>query len=158
MSLTMTDIPGRLAEKIDVHGGYPKDPHTAVDGECWTFDSWHNSAGYPYMSWEGKDQPAHRLVFMFTTGQDLAELDLDHLCRNVACVNPGHHEAVTHAENMLRIRKHQVACRKFGHDWTNPYNVRTRPNGARYCAECDRMAQRSKFQRKRMASILGGVA
>lgn len=38
----------------------------------------------------------------------------------------------------------QIACRKAGHDWTNPYNVYTRPNGRRYCAECTRIAVRDK--------------
>lgn len=32
----------------------------------------------------------------------------------------------------------QIKCRPKGHDMTDPKNVRTRKNGYRYCAECDR--------------------
>lgn len=47
-------------------------------------------------------------------------------------------EAVAHHD------KPGTACRREGHDWTDPRNVRTRPNGRRYCAECDRIAHRAK--------------
>lgn len=152
VTLTLTDLPGRIASKINMSGGLPTDPHTPVDGECWTFDSWHNSAGYPYLSWLGRDQPAHRIVFTLITGIDLDGLDLDHLCRNTLCVNPFHHEAVTHAENQRRIAKHQRACRREGHDWSIPSNVRTRPNGRRYCAECDRISLRARYATRKLAA------
>lgn len=142
-------LPARLASKIRTNGGIPSKPHTPVVGECWTFDSWHNDAGYPYIHWDGRDQPAHRVVFQIATGQPLAGLDLDHLCRNVRCVNPGHHEAVTHAENQRRIAKAQTACRREGHDWSDPNNVRTRPNGRRYCAECDRINLRARYAKRK---------
>ncbi|WP_138443542.1 HNH endonuclease [Sinomonas susongensis] len=139
----------RILSRINHEGGIPASPHTPVPGQCWTFASWHNSAGCPYVHWEGRDQPAHRVVYILTRGEDITGLDLDHLCRNPACVNPDHHEAVTHAENQRRIAKHQTACRRAGHDWTDPNNVRTRPNGKRYCAECDRQSCRARHARRR---------
>lgn len=59
---------------------------------------------------------------------------------------PRDHRAVIviDAENQRRIAARQTACRREGHDWTDPRNVRTRPNGRRYCAECDRIAHRAK--------------
>ena len=145
VALTMADIPERLAARIDVNGGIAQHPHSRVEGECWTFKSWHNSAGYPYLRHGGRDVPAHRVIYASATGSDLTGLDLDHLCRNPACVNPNHEEPVTHAENQRRIALAMTACRKAGHDWSDPRNVRTRPNGRRYCAECDRIGLRERY-------------
>ena len=47
---TTSDLPSSLASRIDTNGGIPTAPHTPVDGECWTFDGWRNSAGYPYVN------------------------------------------------------------------------------------------------------------
>ena len=158
--LTLTDLPRALVQRINVHGGVPAKPLRPVEGECWTFASWHNSAGYPYMHRDGRDQPAHRIVYRAATGADLTGLDLDHVCRNVACVNPNHEEPVTHAENQRRLGEAQTACRRAGHDWTDPRNVRTRPNGRRYCAECDRISLRERYARRRAAArdLVGAVA
>ncbi len=147
--LSLTDLPERLRSKIDVYGPIPRDALRPVPGNCWLFDSWHNSAGYPYISVDGRDQPAHRVVYAAITGMDIDGLDLDHLCRNVACVRPDHHEPVTHAENMLRMGQAQTKCRKAGHDWSDPRNVRVRPNGRRYCAECDRINLRARYARRK---------
>lgn len=143
--ITVADLPGRIRERLVLDGPMPVAPHTPVEGCCWLYDGWRNSAGYPYLHWEGRDQPAHRVIFALLTGESLDGLDLDHLCRNVACVRPSHHEAVTHAENQRRIALATTKCRRAGHDWSDPVNVRTRPNGRRYCAECDRIAHRARY-------------
>ena len=154
MTLTYTDIlPMRIRERLILNGPVPDAPHTPVEGCCWLYDSWHNDAGYPYLRWEGRDQPAHRVVFVLVTGQNIDGLDLDHLCRNPACVRPSHHEAVTHAENQRRMALATTACRRAGHDWTDPRNVYTRPNGSRFCAECSRQAQRERYR----AGIAAGL-
>lgn len=140
MALTLTDLclPERIRARIDTDGPIPKEPHTPVNGQCWLFQGYHIALGYPYTSLNGKDSPAHRVIFHLATGQDVAGFDVDHRCRNVGCVNPNHMEAVTHAENQARIAKAQNKCRKSGHDWTDPNNVRVRPNGRRYCKQCYR--------------------
>lgn len=147
--ITLTDLPEDLAVRVDVNGGVPIEPLRAVPGECWTFSSWHNSAGYPYLHRDGRDQPAHRVIYVTATGTDITGLDLDHVCRNVACVNPNHEEPVTHAENQRRMSQAQKTCRRAGHDWTDPRNVRTRPDGRHYCAECDRINLRARYARKK---------
>jgi hypothetical protein len=146
--LTVTDLPAGIADLLGFAGGVPDSPHTPVEGECWTFDSWCNDAGYPYVRWEGRDQPAHRVVYTLVTGEPVDGLELDHLCRNPACVNPAHEEPVTHAENQRRIAKRQTSCRRAGHDWTDAHNVLTRPDGRRYCAECNRQDCRARHARR----------
>lgn len=45
---------------------------------------------------------AHRVVYERTVGPIPKDMELDHLCRVKACVNPNHLEAVTKSENAKR--------------------------------------------------------
>lgn len=132
--LTLTDIPERITSRID------------FQDDCWIWTGYHNATGYPYSSLDGRDQPAYRVVYQMVVGPIPEGLELDHLCNVPSCVNPDHLEPVTHAENMRRIRDRQLACRRAGHDWTDPHNVRVRKNGSRYCAECDRESLRRNYE------------
>lgn len=139
-NLTMTDMPERISARIN------------TARECWTWDGWHNGAGYPYVSWDGRDQPAHRVVYELLVGPIGDGLELDHLCVNPACVRPSHQEPVTHAENQRRIALRQTACRRIGHDWSDPQNVYTRPNGRRLCRACATEIQRARRAAARSAA------
>lgn len=131
-NLTMHDLPERVAAKVEERDGH------------WIWTGWTNDAGYPYVRHEGRDRPAYRVTYELLVGAIPDGLELDHLCVTPTCVRPDHLEPVTHAENQRRIRERFTACRRAGHDWTNPRNVRTRSNGRRYCAECDRIDQRAR--------------
>lgn len=144
----------RVLDQIDRHGGLPSEPLRPVEGECWLFDSWHNDAGYPYVHFDGRDQPAHRVVWILLVGDLTEGLELDHVCRNRPCVNPAHHEEVTRAENLRRMSLAQTRCRKVGHDWSDPRNVDVRRNGTRTCAECRRINARERYR----ASTAGAAA
>lgn len=50
----------------------------------------------------GKKIMAHRWSYEYHVGPIPPGLDLDHLCRNRACVNPDHLEPVTRQVNVLR--------------------------------------------------------
>lgn len=123
----LTDLPTRITEKIEVRDGH------------WLWTGWCNDKGYPYVYDEGRDQPAYRAIYKRLVGVIPPPLELDHLCNLPLCVWPTHMEPVTHAENQRRMSVRQVACRRAGHDWTVPRNVRVRKDGRRYCGECDRL-------------------
>lgn len=137
----LVELPERIARKLTVQ----------PDGH-WTWSGWHNSEGYPYVSFEGRDQPAYRAVWTLLRGRIPAGLELDHVCVTPTCCNPDHLEVVTHAENLRRMSERQTSCRRAGHDWSIPGFVRVRPNGYRYCGECARLDAKARYARLRSAS------
>jgi hypothetical protein len=119
---------------------------------CWLWSGPHNPEGYGRLYAAGAQHYAHRLAYELLVGPIPEGLEIDHLCQNPGCCNPKHLEPVTHAENQRRIAERTTACRRMGHDWTDPRNVRTRKNGRRYCAECDRIGLRIRYAARRAAS------
>lgn len=103
-----------------------------VSEGCWNWLGTISDRGYGYF-WTGeRDVRAHRFGFELLVGAIPDGRELDHLCRNRACVNPDHLEAVTHEENMRRAA---TVCRQ-GHPLV-PGNVYRYPkSGARRCCQC----------------------
>lgn len=90
------------------HGGgrvrFAPDPSmwTEAENGCWLPDVKPNSYGYSEFRIAGRMVKAHRAVFELYRGPIPADLQLDHLCRNRACVNPDHLEPVTQTTNVRR--------------------------------------------------------
>jgi hypothetical protein len=112
---------------------------------CWTVAQDLDRGGYARISQRSKKVLAHRLSYELLIGPIPDGLELDHKCENTACINPGHLEPVTFAENMRRRAMRASHCRN-GHLRT-PENVHLGPSGKRSCRPCNRDAVRRYKQR-----------
>lgn len=92
---------------------------------------------------------AHRAVWEDAIGPIPDGLELDHLCRNRACVRLDHLEPVTHQENIRRAKAYQVLKETCKHGHTGEY--RNDASGKRYCAGC----KRDRTRAERIPKALG---
>jgi hypothetical protein len=126
----------RLLDKID------------ASGVCWEWTASRNAGGYGQFRVARSMRGAHRVAYTLLVGPVPAGLDLDHLCRNRACVNPDHLQPVTRQTNIRRGsslvagQARQTHCLR-GHpfDGVNSY-VSSR--GKRECRACIRRKVREQ--------------
>lgn len=76
----------------------------ALPDGCWLWTRAEGGKGYA--RWTRRDEhrgrAAHRVIFEALHGQIPEGMHLDHLCRFIRCVNPGHMEVVTPSVNQQR--------------------------------------------------------
>lgn len=100
---------------------------TVQDDGCWLWTGSKNKDGYGgFINEIGAWQSAHRWSYEYFVGSIPQRQDLDHLCRNRACVHPEHLEPVSHRENNSRgaqgILKSQKTSQYIGVYWVKKRN------------------------------------
>ena len=70
--------------------------------QCWVCNYHKDKDGYSIIKVDGKNNKVHRFMYIYKYGLILDNLQIDHICRNRACCNPKHLEAVTYLENIKR--------------------------------------------------------
>lgn len=119
---------------------------------CWLWMGARNQKGYGLYS-APNTAAAHRVAYELLVGPIPEGLVLDHLCRNVRCVNPDHLEPVTIRENTARGLPPRAATHcKRGHELT-PENTRWRSDRpTRECLTCRNVRRREERRRKKLAA------
>lgn len=137
----------RFWQRVDKNG-----PQSDVGGRCWTWTGAKSSLGYGRVTIHRKTWLTHRYAYTLIVGEIPNGLELDHLCRNASCCNPGHLEPVTHRENMLRGNgmsgRHARSTHCVRGHPRSPENTRVDANGWRHCIPCLKI--RSDERRKRV--------
>lgn len=112
--------------------------HTDRSGDCWIWTGHIGDAGYGRIYYDRKLHYTHRLAYECFVGTIPDGLHIDHLCRNRACCNPFHLEAVTPQENVLRgvspgARNRRSPICLYGHSYAIYGTIRS---GRLVCRHC----------------------
>lgn len=121
-------------------------------GDCWIWKLAPQPDGYGRKTFRvagvKKQFQAHRWVWEMLVGPIPEDLQLDHLCRVRACVNPDHLEPVTLKENLWRGRSRfnkqgQKLCKR-GHDLNDSYQYGASSRNCRQCASIRHAERRDR--------------
>lgn len=152
------DLLDRFWSKVDKDGPIPECAPEL--GSCWVWTA-AKAKGYGRFAIHRSNiVQAHR--FSFELLQEIpVGLQLDHLCRNRACVRPTHLEPVTVRTNLLRGAG--ASARNAAKDTCprgHAYDAVHATRGDRICLTCRRAAHRARYRRLRAegvpTSMLGG--
>lgn len=126
-------------------------------GDCWEWTASLDTSGYGIFR-DGGLVKAHRWAWMNLVGPIPDGLVIDHLCRNIVCVNPDHLRVVTRDTNTLAGYGYSGRNRRAthcpqGHPYS-PDNIYIKPSqpGSRRCLTCTRTQNREAIRRRRRQS------
>lgn len=131
-------------------------------GDCFEWTASKNKYGYGLiLRWAGggnRTFRAYRVAYELVHGPIPVDKQLDHLCRNRACVRVEHLEAVTAKENILRgVSPSAKHARKthciHGHELSGDNVAVREDNGGRRCVTCRRLRMRESYRKNRVTIL-----
>lgn len=126
--------------------------------ECWIWAWALNTHGYAGIKSQDVYYPVHRLMYELEVGKIPKGLQLDHLCRNRACINPAHLEPVTAQENVRRgiappaQNAKKTHCHK-GHEFDKIYTNANTGEVERRCTICRNQWAKDNWQKKKLERL-----
>lgn len=91
------NVAKRFWAKVDKQGPVPT--HAPQLGPCWEWTASRWKQGYGKFKLNGRNQYAHRVLYVWKNGTLPCSVQLDHMCHNPCCVNPEHLRETTCKQN-----------------------------------------------------------
>lgn len=101
-------------------------------GACWEWTATIHKTGYGSFRYEGRIALAHRVAYELIKGPIPEGMQVDHTCRNRACVNPAHLRPVTNKQNQENVLGGRNPSGYRGVSWCRihrKWKARARHNG-----------------------------